>query len=83
MADTAPPAVVDVLADVLKPEDEERRAIKAQKRAMQLRSEALHLALEMHRVSRDNAVSKAPITAEQLIDDADAFVRYVQAGARS
>ena len=79
--DATVPEVAVALEAVLQPKDEERRAIKAQKRAMMLRGEALHLALEMHRISRDSAVPKPALTAKQLIEDADAFARFVQAGA--
>ena len=80
--DATVPEVAAALEAVLQPKDEERRAIKAQKRAMMLRGEALHLALEMHRVSYQSAISKPALTAQQLIEDADAFARFVQAGAR-
>ena len=80
--DATVPEVAVALEAVLQPKDEERRAIKAQKRAMMLRGEAIHMAMEMHRISRDSAISKPALTVGQLIEDADAIARFVQAGAR-
>ena len=80
--DATVPEVAVALEAVLQPEVEAKWAIKAAKRDRQLRYDAIHMAMEMHRISRDSAVPKPALTAKQLIEDADAFARFVQAGAR-
>ena len=82
MDDATVPEVAAALEAVLQPEVEAKWAIKAAKRDRQLRYDAIHMAMEMHRISRDSAISKPALTAQQLIDDAAAFARFVQAGAR-
>ena len=82
MDDATVPEVAVALEAVLQPEVEAKWAIKAAKRDRQLRYDAIHMAMEMHRISYQSAVPKPALTAQQLIDDADAFARFVQAGAR-
>ena len=82
MDDATVPEVAVALEAVLQPEVEAKWAIKAAKRDRQLRYDAIHMAMEMHRISYLSAISKPALTAKQLIDDADAFARFVQAGAR-
>ena len=82
MDDATVPEVAVALEAVLQPEVEAKWAIKAAKRDRQLRYDAIHMAMEMHRISRDSAVPKPALTAKQLIEGADAFARFVQAGAR-
>lgn len=82
MDDATVPEVAVALEAVLQPEVEAKWAIKAAKRDRQLRYDAIHMAMEMHRISRDSAISKPALTTKQLIEDADAIARFVQAGAR-
>lgn len=81
--DATVPEVAQALDAALKPEDEAKWAFRLAKRDRQLRYDAIHMAMEMHRISRQDAVAKGALTAKQLIEDADAFARYVQAGVAS